>query len=121
MIALLLALHPRAWRARYGEEFRALLETEPLTARVVLDVLIGAVRQQVRAHRVLVRVAVALVLSVGVEWVAVSGGFTDNILWPPSTGPRAMLLGALVLPWVLVAVSMSDTSRRRLHDQPPAA
>ena len=38
----LLALYPRAWRQRYGDEFLALLEAERPAARLVLDVVVGA-------------------------------------------------------------------------------
>lgn len=38
----LLRLYPAAWRARYGEEFAALLEDQPLTPRIALDTLLGA-------------------------------------------------------------------------------
>lgn len=38
----LVRLYPRAWRARYGEEFIALLETAPRTRRDRLDILRGA-------------------------------------------------------------------------------
>jgi hypothetical protein len=39
----LLALYPRAWRARYGEEFAELLESRPPTPRDRLDIVIGAI------------------------------------------------------------------------------
>jgi len=35
----LVRLFPRTWRARYGAEFEALLESSPLTRRTVTDVL----------------------------------------------------------------------------------
>jgi hypothetical protein len=38
----LLRLYPRAWRARYGEEFAELLASERPTPRFVFDVLAGA-------------------------------------------------------------------------------
>jgi len=38
----LLALYPARWRARYGEEFQALLDEEALTPSLVLDVIRGA-------------------------------------------------------------------------------
>lgn len=38
----LLNLYPAAWRARYGEEFAALLEDCPLTLSAFADVLLGA-------------------------------------------------------------------------------
>ncbi|MFI5274143.1 MAG: hypothetical protein ACHQ4H_14000 [Ktedonobacterales bacterium] len=40
--AWLLRLYPTAWRARYGEEFAALLDDEPPTFFGLLDVLLGA-------------------------------------------------------------------------------
>lgn len=38
----LLRLYPAAWRARYGDEFVALLEKEGTSPQVVLDVAVGA-------------------------------------------------------------------------------
>jgi DnaJ family protein C protein 28 len=46
--AWLLALYPRRWRARYGEEFLALLEDMPLSPRTVLDCLRGALDAHAR-------------------------------------------------------------------------
>lgn len=42
MIALLLRLYPARWRARYGDEFAAVLEERPLGPFDVADVLLGA-------------------------------------------------------------------------------
>lgn len=42
MIGLLLALYPAHWRRRYGEEFRAVLESRPLGPFDVADVVLGA-------------------------------------------------------------------------------
>jgi hypothetical protein len=42
MIGLLLALYPARWRRRYGEEFRAVLESRPLGPFDVADILLGA-------------------------------------------------------------------------------
>jgi hypothetical protein len=44
----LLRLYPAAWRARYGEEYTALLEELPADGRVALDVLRLAVRLRLR-------------------------------------------------------------------------
>jgi len=38
----LVALYPARWRARYGDEFQALLDDEPVTPSLVLDVIRGA-------------------------------------------------------------------------------
>lgn len=43
MIALLLRLYPAPWRARYADEFGAVLEERPLGPFDVADVLLGAV------------------------------------------------------------------------------
>lgn len=66
---LLLRLHPRPWRSRFGEEFSALLEETPLRVSLVADVLRHALRLQAaralrgagrtRLHRALLAVAVA--------------------------------------------------------------
>jgi hypothetical protein len=46
----LLRLYPRRWRERYGDEFLAMLEQQPVTASVVLDVALGALDAHLRAH-----------------------------------------------------------------------
>lgn len=43
----LLALYPARWRARYGEEFRALLEEEEPSPTILVDIIRGAIA----AHR----------------------------------------------------------------------
>ena len=43
MTGLLLRLYPARWRARYGDEFAALLEERPLGPFDVADVLLGAI------------------------------------------------------------------------------
>lgn len=49
MISLLLALYPARWRLRYGDEFRAILESRPLGPFDVADVLLGAFDARFRA------------------------------------------------------------------------
>ncbi|HWC28533.1 MAG TPA: hypothetical protein VG845_00490 [Dehalococcoidia bacterium] len=39
----LIRLYPRAWRARYGDEFAALVEDQPLRPGLLLDILAGAI------------------------------------------------------------------------------
>ena len=46
IIKLLLLLYPPAWRQRYGEEYRALLEEMPLTLSTGLDSIRGALDAQ---------------------------------------------------------------------------
>jgi hypothetical protein len=46
MILLLLGLFPARWRARYGDEFAALLDERPLGPFDVADILLGALEAQ---------------------------------------------------------------------------
>jgi hypothetical protein len=43
---LLLRLYPPAWRERYGEEFLALLEKQPIGPRVVIDIVAAAIGER---------------------------------------------------------------------------
>jgi len=43
IVRWLLALYPRGWRDRYAGEVTALLSSEPVTLRLVLDLVAGAV------------------------------------------------------------------------------
>jgi hypothetical protein len=45
---MLLRVFPRAWRNRYGDELIALLEAEPLTWRVRLNVIGAGIRERLR-------------------------------------------------------------------------
>lgn len=95
---LLVALHPKPWRERYGEEFRALLDDTDLTLRALIDVVTHAATQQVRARLTLVLVIVAIVMSASVTHLARQAGLTDNILWAPTTPRRALALSATLAP-----------------------
>jgi hypothetical protein len=48
----LVRLYPAGWRARYGDEFLALLEERPLGPFDVADILLGAVDAQLRLRNV---------------------------------------------------------------------
>jgi ribosomal protein L37AE/L43A len=48
-------LYPRAWRRRYGAEFAAILEQQPLTPGSLLDIVRGAMDAHVMAWRGQVR------------------------------------------------------------------
>jgi hypothetical protein len=51
MIGLLLAMYPARWRRRYGDEFRAVLESRPLGPFDVADVLLGALDARLTRFR----------------------------------------------------------------------
>jgi len=42
-VKVLLALYPRAWRRRYGAEFGAVLDDQPSSPGLILDVVLGAI------------------------------------------------------------------------------
>ena len=48
MRSLLIRLYPARWRARYGDEFEAILEARPLGPYDVADILLGALDAQLR-------------------------------------------------------------------------
>src|SRR5258706_13024108 len=48
-MARLVRLYPAAWRARYGAEYVALLEAQPASPWIVLEVVYGALDAHVRA------------------------------------------------------------------------
>lgn len=52
MKSFLLRCYPARWRARYGDEFEAILEERPLGPFDVADILLGALDAQLRLRRV---------------------------------------------------------------------
>ncbi len=125
LVRLLVTLHPRSWRAEYGEELADLLGCDRVTAAVVLDVLRNAARQHARAHARTLRLVTAALCSVVVEVLAVRHGLTDNVLWLPSSLPRTLALAALLLCWLPVVTDvvgvrrhLPSTSRAGAGDRP---
>ena len=51
MSSRLVRLYPAKWRARYGDEFEAILEERPLGPFDVADILLGALDAQLRLRR----------------------------------------------------------------------
>ena len=52
MTKFLIRLYPARWRARYGDEFAAILEERPLGPFDVADILLGAFDAQLRLRKV---------------------------------------------------------------------
>ena len=110
---VLVAMYPRAWRQRYGEEFRALLDDTRLTPAAVADVVRHCAALQARAHARALQVTVAALVSVSVEIAAARAGLTANIVWAPTSLPRALALLGTTAPWLAVAASV--VARRRAN------
>lgn len=94
-----LALHPRLWRERYGEEFTALLEDSPMTARTVIEVATHALGAQAKAHVNGLLLIAALIVSMSCHPALRLTGLTANILWAPSDLARGALLAGILVPW----------------------
>lgn len=103
MIGLLLAMYPGHWRRRYGEEFRAMLESRPLGPFDVADVLLGALDARFTRFRLLEsskpRGGHNVVLRIG-GLGAVGGG----ILWFVGIAGASMLDVPRGVPFVFVAM-----------------
>lgn len=102
LIRFLIALHPKSWRQRYGEEFKALLEDSRLTLRAVVNIVLHAGKLQMRAHLAGLLVVLAVLLSGCCEVVALRAGLTANILWAPTSPVRAAALLGTVGPWMVL-------------------
>ena len=111
LIRLLVAAYPPAWRKRYGEEFSALIEDTGLRPAVIVNVIIGAARERVRAHR-WSPLLLAAVVSVASAATAKLTGQAPNVLWLPRSAPSALLLLGTLGPWLAVAVELSSRRRR---------
>lgn len=112
---LLVAMHPRDWRRRYGEEFTALLEDTRLTPAAVADVVAHSVRLHVRAHLTTVLVVAAALLSTAGEVATRRAGLSANILWAPTNEVRALALLGTTAPWIAVIALVRGRRRQAVR------
>ena len=75
MNGFLVRLYPARWRARYGEEFRAILEERPLGPFDVVDIVLGALdaRLRMRGAGATINGSVSMSLRIG-GYAAIIGG-----------------------------------------------
>ena len=119
---LLLALHPKAWRHEYGEEYLAFLEQIELGPAAVADVIRHALTLHAHARRCTLQFCAALAISALFEVVARRAGLTANIGWAPTTAARGLALAATVAPWlVLLSALIARHARRRAEGRPADA
>jgi hypothetical protein len=115
VIGLLIALYPARWRGRYGEEFRAVLESRPLGPFDVADVLLGAIDARSRPLRfagepasdggqlTMLRIGGLGAIAGGILWVAglaggsMNGGNSAIWLWLMGAGSFGILLALVGL------------------------
>jgi hypothetical protein len=122
MIALLLALYPARWRRRYGEEFRAMLESRPLGPFDVVDILLGALDARVTRFRLVgdlgaegghvmtLRIGGLSAILGGILWFAGLAGSSAGL--EPMLPWRAVgILGSLGILLALAALSAFQAHR----------
>jgi hypothetical protein len=118
MRRFLLAVYPRQWRARYGDEFAALLQDTPLTLVAVIDVLRHAAGLRLQCRLRLAQICGSVLVTAALEVAAARAGLTDNILWAPTTPLRALTLAAVLTPTALVAGSAATRRIQRRGHEP---
>ena len=123
MRALLLRLYPARWRARYGDEFEALLAERPLGPFDVADVLLGAIDAHLHLRGLGSfsehRKGISMSLRIGGFAAAIGGalwigGFVWSGLDPAESDPGATvaLLGTIAL---LVGLTGLSAFQARRH------
>ncbi len=129
MKSLLIRLYPARWRARYGDEFEAILEERPLGPFDVADILLGALDAQLRLREVGANIAhgrgFSLSQSIGgmaailgaVFWPAGFFALNDGGLGPlgpidPVAARLLLIVGSLAL---LVGLAGLSAFQARTH------
>ncbi len=103
MIALLLRCYPEAWLARYGDEFAAVLEQQPLGPFDVADVLLSALD----AHLHLRGLGAASTHGKGFAMSLRIGGYAAivaGILWFIALGALVINNGGDGAPWMFFVI-----------------
>jgi hypothetical protein len=123
MIALMLRLYPARWRARYGDEFAAVLEERPLAPFDVADVLLGALdahlhlrglgaaSQHRKGFAMSLRVGGYAAIVGGVLWIlgfaVINGDGDETAIWPWAI----VISGTVALLVALAGLSASQARR----------
>lgn len=123
MRSLLLRLYPARWRARYGDEFEALLEERPLGPFDVADILLGALDAQLRLRGRAADIQKGTGLSMSLR-LGGAAAIVGAVLFPAGlivssltggddgvAGPAMMLAGTGALLLALIALSSFQARR----------
>lgn len=131
MNRFLVRLYPASWRARYGEEFLALLEERPVGPFDVADVVLGALdaRLHVRGHAAdspAVRGATTMSLRIG-GFAAIIGALLMAAALSVGTGLVAVTvdpvfaLGVMVVGSIVLLVALAGLSAFQARSHPRLA
>jgi hypothetical protein len=117
MRSLLIRLYPATWRARYGDEFEAVLEERPLGPFDVADILLGALDAQLRLRRRGAKTQKGMALSMSLR-LGGAAAIVGAVLFPagfivssliggssPLPGAALMLVGSGALLLALIGLS----------------
>jgi hypothetical protein len=127
MIQLLIGLYPARWRARYGDEFAAVLEERPLGPFDVADILLGAIDAQLhlRGLGAASPTGKGSIMSLRIGGIAAISG---ALLWflglvfgsasETATAFEALTLIAVVLGTVLLLVALVGLSSFQARRHP---
>jgi type II secretory pathway component PulM len=91
LVALLMHLYPRAWRAEYGAELERMLLARRLGAAVTIDVAASAAWQRMRA------IEASAVAGIGLMLVTIAV-LVWNVMAPPSYASFSERIGLLQRP-----------------------
>ncbi len=124
MKAFLIRLYPARWRARYGEEFAAVLDERPLGPFDVVDILLGAVDAQLRLRGGVTRThgeGVSMSLRIGgiaaivgpLLWVVALTLSNGLLIEVDPALPTALLFAGIIA--LLVALAGLSAFQARAH------
>jgi hypothetical protein len=124
MRSLLIRFYPARWRARYGDEFEAILEERPLGPFDVADILIGALDAQLRRRGrgagILQERGISMSLRIGgiaailgSTLLAVAGFLAYGLVDIDDTVPAVLLFTGLGV--LLVALAGLSAFQARTH------
>ena len=124
MIALLLRLYPARWRARYGDEFEALLAERPLGPFDVADVALGALDAHLHLRGLGSwsehRRGFPMSLRIG-AWAAIVGGALMLVGFPVASAiPAVRPLGSVIfiIGSLALLVALAGLSAYQAHRHP---
>jgi hypothetical protein len=121
MIGLLLAMYPARWRRRYGDEFRAVLESRPLGPFDVADILLGALDARFTrfrlvdvtgpdgGHVMLLRLGGLGAIGGGILWFFGVAGLSSGLL------PETLWLAMGILGNLGILVALAGLSAFQAH------
>ena len=111
---VLLELYPQAYRQRYGDELRAVLEQQPVTITTLLDVLVGALDAHLQPGGLVasppsrMRGAISSALTLWLALILVGAGFaktTEDVPFRTAEAAHPLLGGARIAVAVLAVIA----------------